>query len=228
MMSHRPFLPRLVNLAFFTSMITVSAAADPIPATLDFAFHLSRLDITLNDTQQVVDTTVKRIGITSFDLRQQPLRPGVAVGYAYVSDSSQAVTAGMELVGYYFAPSLRGMLLNGERLRAALTATYLYQHVKDSIADRSVTMDWQQAQVDLDARWRVSRQLDLLLGGQYGGIDVDENLSGNINQTLKLHTGPTLGYRAGLEFDLGDDGQVGMVMHRDLGDGVEIYFQRQF
>lgn len=227
-MKHRIRPLGFLSLAFFGPFIAASVTAAPLPASLDFALHLSRLETSLNDGQQAIDTTVKQLGIVSFDIGQQTLQPGLAVGYAYVSDSNQSATAGMELQGFYIAPALRGVLIDGQRFTATLTGTYLYQRVKDSNTDRAVTLEWQQPQVDLDVKCRITRQIGLLLGGQYGRIDVDEKITGSIDQTLTFNTGPTLGYRAGLEFDLEGNGQVGMLLHRAIGDGVEIYFQRQF
>ena len=227
-MTHSLRLHGILCLAFFGSVISSSAVAETLPASLDFGLHLSRLDTSLHSGQQDINTIVKQLGIVSFDIRQLPLRPGLAVGYASVSDSNQAVTAGMELVGFYIAPALRGVLVDGRWLTATLTATYLYQRVKDSNATQDVTQEWQQQQLDLDIKCHITRQLNLLLGGQYGRIDVDEQISGGFNQNLTLQASPTLGYRAGLEFDVGGEGQVGMFLHRAIGDGIEIYFQQQF
>jgi len=219
---------RLRFLGFLALFIAISARAAPVPAALDFALHLSRLDIPLNNGPQTINTTVKQLGVVSFDISQQTLQPGLGVGYAYASDSQQSVTAGMELVGFYIAPALRSVLLDGSRLTATLTATYLYQRVKDSNADQAVTLEWHQPQLDLKLKYRINRSIGLLLGGQYGRIDADEKLSGNINQTISLQNGPTLGYRAGLDMDVGGDGHVGVLVHRAIGDGLEIYFQQLF
>jgi hypothetical protein len=219
---------RLRSLGFLALFIAISAGAAPVPAALDFALHLSRLDIPLSDGAHAITTTVKQLGVVSFDIGQQTLQPGIGVGYAYASDSQQSVTAGMELEGFYIAPALRSVLLDGRRLNIMLTATYLYQRVKDSNADQAVTLEWHQPQLDLELKYRISRPIGLLLAGQYGRIDADEKLSGSIDQTITLHSGPTLGYRAGLDLDLGGDGHVGMLVHRSIGDGVEIYFQQLF
>ena len=215
-------------LIFHGLFIAATAAAATLPASLDFAFQISRLDTSLNDGQQAVSSTVKQIGITSFDMNQPTLQPGLEVGYAYISSINQPLTAGMELQGFYIAPALRGVLIDGQRLSATLTGTYLYQRVKDNNAHQAVTLEWQQPQVDLDVKCRISRKITLLLGGHYGRIDVDEKISGDISQSLTLKTGPTPGYSAGLEFDLGGDGQVGILLRRAMGDGAEMYFQRQF
>jgi hypothetical protein len=209
-------------------LITGHAAAVPVPDSLNFALHLSRLEYSLKDAQQSIDITVKQIGVTSFDIGEQPLQPGLLLGYAYTSDSNQPLTAGMELQGFYIGPALRGVLIDSRHFTAALTGTYLYQRVKDSNADQSVTMEWQQPQLDLDLLWRVTQRVALSFGEQYGRIDVDEKFTGAVNHTVTLAAGASLGYRAGLEFDLGEDGQVGILLHRAVGDGAELYFQRQF
>lgn len=214
-------------LLFVISGIAQATAA-PLGESLDFALQLSRLDTSLSDGRQSIKTTIKKIGIISIDTSGQTLRPCLSLGYAYVSDNSQSLTAGMELQGFYIAPALRGVLIDTRRVNAMLTGTYLYQRVKDSNAAQAVTLEWQQPQLDLDILWRATRQVGFLLGGQYGRVDADEKISGAVNQTVTLHSGPTLGYRAGLEFNLGGDGQVGILLHRAIGDGVEIYFQRQF
>ncbi len=204
------------------------AGAEPLPATIDFAVQLSRLDTPLHNGQQDIHTTVKQLGIISFDLTQPVMQPGLAVGYAYVNSGDQPAIAGMEPAGFYIAPALRGVLFDGRRLGATLTATYLYQRVKDSRTGQAVTLEWQQPQLDLDVRCHLSHQVVVRLAGRYGRVDMDETLSGDVNQSLTLQSGPTLGYLAGLEFELGYDGQVGMLLHRAIGDGLEIYFQRQF
>ena len=215
-------------VGFLALFIAISARAAPVPAALDFALHLSRLDIPLSDGQQDINTTIKHLGIVSFDISQQTLQPGLGVGYAYASDNRQSATAGMELEGFYIAPALRGVLLDGRHLIATLTATYLYQRVKDSNATQSVTQEWQQPQLDLSLNWRLSRAVTLVLEGQYGRIDVDEKLSGAIYRTVTLHRNPTLGYLAGLDLDVGGDGHVGVLVHRAIADGVELYFQQLF
>lgn len=215
-------------LAFLGFSITTPAGATSLPPSLSFGLHLTRLDTSLRNGQQDITTTVKQIGIASIDLSQENLQPGLAIGYAYISDSDQPVTAGMVLQGFFIAPSLRGVLFDNRLLSGTLTATYLYQWVKDSNADRSVRMEWQQPQLDLDVKCHISRQINLLVGAQYGRADVDETVTGNVEQTLTLKTGPTLGYRAGVEVEVGGEGQIGIYLYRAISDGVELYFQRQF
>ena len=105
----------------FDLTVSSQVGAAP-PASLDFALHLTRLDTPLKLGQKNIDATVKQIGITSFDISKFPLQPGIAAGYAYISDGDQAATAGMELQGFYLAPALRMVLREEDAFTAALTA----------------------------------------------------------------------------------------------------------
>lgn len=216
-------------LAFALFALSIAhVGAAPLADTLDFALHFSRLKAELSDTQQAIDITAKHVGITSFDRGEGMLQPGLALGYAYIGTSNQPLTAGMELEGFYISPALRSVAIDTPRFTLTLTGAYLYQRVKDSNATQAVTLEWYQPQLDVDALWRITHQVGLIVGGQYGRIDADEKISGAVNQTVTLKKRSTLGSHAGLEFDLGGDGQVGFQLHHAIGDGVEIYFQRQF
>jgi|GEM_PF-3483885 len=216
----------LVFGLFALSVTRVIAESPTEP--LDFGLHLSRLTTELSDNQRAIHTVVRRAGIASFDMTTRSLQPGIALGYASISDTSQPLSAGLEPQGFYIAPALRSAVINTRPFTVTLTGSYLYQHTRDSNATQSVTMEWHQPQLDLDALWRLSERAGLTVGGQYGRIDIDEKISGAVNQTITLKRRATLGSRAGLEFDLGNDGQVGLLLHRGIGDGVEIYFQRRF
>jgi len=202
--------------------------AEPLAKPLDFALHLSRLKTELHAEQQRIDTVVKRAGITSFDSSEPALQPGLLLGYAWTDISNQTLTAGMTPEGFYIGPALRGVMIAARHFTLTVTAGYLYQRVRDSNAGQSVTLEWYQPQLDLDAAWRITRRISVLIGGQYGRIDADEKLTGTVNQTITLSKRPTLGSRAGLELDLGGDGQAGVLIHQAIGDGVELYFQQQF
>lgn len=194
---------------------------------LDFTLHLSRLDHDLKDNHATHTTNVKHIGISSFDTSDATLQPGILIGYAYTS-SDQPQMAELDPQGYFLGPILRWQLLYMPQFSAALAGSYLFQRIKDDTPAQSATLEWYQPQLDLDATWRLSSRIGITAGAQYGRIDVDAKLAGTVNRKLTLRQDAALGGRAGLKFFFGDDGQAGIVMHRDLGDGVEIYFQRQF
>ncbi len=213
------------------ALIALSGAqvkAEPLAKPLDFSLHLSRLKTELHAEQLRVDTIVKQAGITSFDSSNPKLQPGLFLGYAWADITNQSSTGGMTPEGYYIGPALRSTMVAARHFTLTVTASYLYQWVRDSNAGQTVTLQWYQPQLDLDAAWRITRHISILIGGQYGRVDADEQLTGNVNQTLTLDKRSTLGGRAGLELNLGGEGQAGFLIHQAIGDGVELYFQRQF
>jgi hypothetical protein len=228
----RPPLPRLIRaLALGTTLSAAAGAAwgagpgeeDP----LDFALHLARLKTDLRASGRNDTATVKQIGIVSFDRRTAALQPGLLLGYAWI-DVEHGPAATLAPEGFYIGAAVRSELLNNDHFLLTATASYLYQRVRDSNATLSVTLEWYQPQADLDARWRLTSSLGLRLGATYGRADADEKSSGTVAQTVSLARDAVLGGRAGLELDLGGDGQMGFMLHQAIGDGVEVYFQRQF
>jgi hypothetical protein len=196
-------------------------------APLDFALHLARLTIPLHTAGQRVTATVKQIGISSFDRGTPILQPGLYLGYAWI-DLDRGPAAALAPEGFYIGPAVRSEFLRLPRFTVTLTASYLYQRVRDSNAVQAVTLEWYQPQLDLDGLWHVTRTLGVRLGARYGRADADQRLSGTVDQTVKLAREAVFGTRAGLELDLGGSGQIGCLFHQAIGDGVELYFQRQF
>ena len=205
-----------------------AAGADPFSDPIDFALHFSRLETGLDDGQQTVDTTEKQLGITAFNLVNPALQPGLLLGYAFIDIADQPLTAGMELDGFYIGPALRSTLIDDHDFTLSITGSYLYQSTRGSADTQVINLDWYQPQLDLDARWRLSQNAKLTIGGQIGRVDVNERFEGPVKQTLKLKQTSTLGGHAGMEFDLGDPGQIGVLIHHAISNGVELYFQQQF
>lgn len=224
----KSFLCSLLLAGALIALSSTRVEAEPLAKPLDFALHFSRLKTELHAGQQRVDTVVKQAGISSFDNSDPALQPGLLLGYAWADIANQSLAAGLTPEGYYIGPALRSTMIAGRHFILTFTASYLYQWIRDSSAGQTVTLQWYQPQMDLDAAWRITRHISILIGGQYGRVDVDEQLTGNTNQTLTLDKSSTLGGRAGLELDLGGEGQAGFLIHQAIGDGVELYFQRQF
>jgi hypothetical protein len=227
-----PYLRRLMKSAvcLFALLGTTTAYGNDAAAyetPLDFALHLARLTVPLQTAGQRVTATVRQIGISSFNRGTPTLQPGLYLGYAWI-DLDRTPAAALAPEGFYIGPAVRSEFLRLPRFTVTLTASYLYQRVRDSNAAQAVTLEWYQPQLDLDGLWHLTRTLGVRLGARYGRADADERLSGTVDQTVKLAREAVFGTRAGLELDLGDDGQIGCLFHQAVGDGVELYFQRQF
>ena len=123
---------RLSLATVLFSLMLTPASADDQATLFNFALELSHLKIDLNDGQQTVDTTTNYAGITSFQLREGKLQPGISLGYTYLSTDNQAVTAGMQLEGFYIRPAIRGVVIDNPHISLTLTGSYLFQRVEDS------------------------------------------------------------------------------------------------
>jgi hypothetical protein len=211
-------------MVFYLPPVHADSFSDPI----DFALHLSRLKTELSDGQETIDTTLKQAGITTFSLNKPSMQPGLSLGYAYIDTANQPLSAGMELEGFYIGVALRSILIDNRRATLSVTGSYLYQHADDSNSSQTVNLDWYQPQLDIDALWRLNASVGLTVGGRYSRVEADERIEGAVNQSLQLKRSSTLGGHAGVQFDLGEDGQMGALVHQGVSDGAEIYFQRQF
>lgn len=204
-----------------------AASADVYPIPFQFAAQLQRFDTELHDRQATGNVTVQRAGVRFFENSDSRLQPGLRLGYARLADPALPALIGMEPQGFYAAPSLRGLLWNSPRFAVSLTGSYLYQRVDDDDGGQALRVEWEQAQLEGDAQWRIGSQVSLLAGAVYSHLSSRETAEGPVNFKLKRQAGPQLGGRYGLEFSVGD-GQVGALLHDHLEQGVELYFQRRF
>ena len=192
----------------------------------EVAAQFKRFDTRLRDAQGADTVTVRRAGVRVYEDSAARLQPGLLIGYALLDGGG--APAGMEPRGFYAAPSLRGILWAGPRLRLSLSGVYLYQWADDEQGSQRLRVEWEQVQLEGDLQWRITPRARLSLGGVYGRISTSERAEGPVQFKIKRHAGPQFGGRYGLEFNVGDDGQVGALWHDHLEQGIEIYFQRQF
>ena len=129
------------------------------------------------------DTTSRWFG---FSLREQVSKRvtlGMYGGYAWLTQSSNPVTAGIELDGFHAGFSLHGVLLEGQRTSLYGTLDYGYQKVDHKDDSQTVVIDWAQPQAQLGVMLTLARHWRLYGGGSYGKIDGEERASGTVNHT---------------------------------------------
>jgi len=225
----RPRFPRAAILAAVLSLAGGTAVADVLgdEGPLDFALHLTHLKTSLHAPGRDDTATVNQIAMSFFDTRLPAVQPGLYLGYVWI-DLAEGPAAALAPEGYLIGFAVRGPLLHRPRFELTATGSYLYQRAEDSNDTRSVTLEWFQPQLDLDALWRIAPSFGVRLGATYGRADVDQRSSGVLNQGVTLSSDAVFGGRAGVELDLGGDGQIGFMLHQAVGEGVELYFQRQF
>ena len=217
-----------MRVAGLALLAPAAAGADFFyPSPFQFAAQLQHFDTEPQNPQGKGRVTVQRAGVRLFENSDARLQPGLRLGYARLSDPALPALSGMQPQGFYAAPSLRGLLWNSPRLTVSLTGGYLYQRLDDDEGGQSLRVEWEQAQLEGNAQWRIGSQVSLLVGAVYSHLSSTETAEGPLSFKVKRQAGPQLGGRYGLEFSVGG-GQVGALLHDHLERGVELYFQRQF
>lgn len=195
---------------------------------LDFALHLSQTKLSLEyPGAGEIDTKVQRIGISWRERYGERLQLGLIGGGAYLTQSNNAATAGIEPNGYHTGLSLDIELYRSARFRADFRTQYLYQRVDHESANK-IVIAWNELTAQATAAALVGGGLWAELGTRYGGIDGEQRLSGTINETRPIERNARAGAIVGLRLDVERDGYVGIRGVTGMDRGVALYFGRRF
>ncbi|MHB8535169.1 MAG: hypothetical protein ACYDBW_06975 [Sulfuricaulis sp.] len=223
---------RALGLLLLTMPALAQAAGPLIPAdeekSVDFSLRFASARAPFDYGAQNYDTTSRWIGISWRQKTSERLTLGMYGGTAYVTQSNNPVTAGLELDGYHAGFSLHGILYGGRRTTLFYAAYYTYQKVDHKDSTQTVVLDWSDARGQLGAIVTVSRRLRLYGGGNYGYIGGQERVSGTIDRTTDFRRAARAGGFLGLDIKVDTDGYVGVEANTGLARGGQIYFKRSY
>jgi hypothetical protein len=174
------------------------------------------------------DTTSRWIGLSLREKASQRLTLGMYGGYAYVTQTGNPLTAGIELNGYHAGFSLHGVIHESRRVSVFYALDYTYQKVDDTNDVQTVVINWLQSQAQLGMIAALARNFRLYGGGNYGRLDGEERASGTVNRTTDISRDARGGGFLGLELNTDPDGYVGIEVRSGLTRGGEIYFKRRY
>jgi len=220
-------------LLIFILPAPAEAAGPLVPAdndnsTLDFSLRFARTKMPLDYAGRTHNTTSRWFG---FSLREQAgkrVTLGMYGGYAWLTQTNNPVTAGIELNGFHAGFSLHGILLEGQRASLYGALDYGYQKADHKSDTRTVVIDWAQPQAQLGGILTLARNWRLYGGGSYGKVDGEERASGSVNHTLSFERDAQSGGFLGLDLNVEMDGYIGIEARSGLMRGGEIYFKRRF
>lgn len=220
-------------LLIFILPALVEAAGPLVPAdnynsTLDFSLRFARTKMPLDYGNRTSDTTSHWLGVSLREKASKRVTLGLYGGYAWLTQTNNPVTAGIELGGYHAGFSLHGVLLEGKRASLYGALDYSYQKMDHKSDTQTVVIDWVQPQAQLGAMLTLSRNWRLYGGGSYGKIDGEERATGSVNHTLSFERGAQSGGFLGLDLNVETDGYIGVEARSGLTRGVDIYFKRKF
>jgi hypothetical protein len=194
----------------------------------DLSLRFARAKMPLDYGDRAYDNTSRWIGLSLREKAGQRVTLGMYGGYAYVTQTGNPVTAGMELDGFHAGFSLHGVILESRRALLFYAFDYTYQKVDHKGDTQTVVIDWSQPQAQLGAIISLTQNFRFYGGGSYGRIDGEERASGTVNRTTAIGRDARGGGFLGLDLNTDPDGYVGIEIRSGLIRGGEIYFKRRY
>ena len=127
----------------------------------DFSLRLARSKASFDYGVQAHDTTSRWLGLSLREKASEHITLGMYGGYAYVTQTTNPDTAGIELDGYHVGFSLHGVFFANQRALLFYSLNYTYQKVDHTSDTQKVVIDWYEPQAQLGAivtltqRWRL-------------------------------------------------------------------------
>src|SRR3989344_6100580 len=184
-------MTRRALLGLLMIIPVLAEAAGPLPPDVrvagpDFSLRFARAKMPLDYGDRSYDTTSRWIGLSLREKAGQRVTLGMYGGYAYVTQTGNPVTAGMELDGFHAGFSLHGIILENRRVSLFYAIDYTYQKVDHKSDAQTVVIDWSQSQAQLGAIAALTQNFRFYGGGRYGRIDGEEGARGTGNRTTAL------------------------------------------
>lgn len=197
-------------------------------STLDFSLRFARLKTPLDYADRRNDGTSRWIGVSLREKAGNRVTLGMYGGYAYLTQTNNPLTAGLELDGYHAGFTLHAVLLSAARATLYGAVDYRYQKMDHKDENQTIVISWAQPQAQLGATVSLTGRWRLYGGGNYGYIDGEERASGTVDHTLGFERGARSGGFVGLDLNVDTDGYVGVEARSGVDRGGEIYFKRRF
>lgn len=226
-------MTRRALLGLLMIMPVLAEAAGPLTpddrvAGPDFSLRFTRAKMPLDYGDRAYDTSSRWIGLSLREKAGQRVTLGMYGGYAYVTQTGNPVTAGMELDGFHAGFSLHGVMFENRRTTLFYAFDYTYQKVDHKGDTQTVVIDWSQSQAQLGAIVALAQNFRFYGGGSYGRLDGEERASGTINRTTEISRAARGGGFLGLDLTTDPDGYVGVEVRYGVIRGGEIYFKRRY
>src|SRR3990167_7754072 len=196
--------------------------------SLDFSLRFARAKLPLSYAYRSYDPSSRWIGLSLREKAGRRVTLGMYGGYAYVTQTGNPVTAGVELDGFHAGFSLHGVILESRRVSLFYALDYTYQKVDHKADAQTVVIDWSQSQAQLGAIAALTQNFRLYGGGSYGRIDGEERGDRAVNRTTAISRDARGGGFLGLDLNTDPDGYVGIEVRSGLTRGGGIYFKRRY
>lgn len=227
-------MKRLTCLAATLAVPTLVWAAGPAArlsdnTALDFAVTLAKTKTAFDYPDGTpIDTTLQRYGITWYERVMPRIELGLFGGKVFLSQTENAVTAGIEPDGHYGGIGMRGVLLETSLVQLFLHASYAHQRVQHDETGRVVTLAWDEAQARLGATLTPSGPVRIYGGASWRNIDGQERVTGTSARTSDFQHHDAASGFVGIDLAVERDGYVGAEARSGAERGIEIYFKKRY
>lgn len=232
--------PSLVPLALALLLTPAVAAAqwmaDPrAQVGLDVSLWYQQYDIDLDVKGRRIDSRHTKLGVSIVENVEPRFRPGLLLGWVSTPDLDRTATAGLSPAGGFIGLSLESYLLDGPRLRLALSGRYVYHSADDSRSDpvagvdaESLELTWTEGGLGGWAELKLGR-VHLLAGAERLWLDGEETVDGDpaVRGRRDYEARGQVGAYAGARF-LSGPGSIDVLLHGGARQGIGLQFVGRF
>lgn len=210
----------------------IAAGLPPVAGdekSLDFALQFAKTKTVVASTHGVsADTTIQWIGITWYERFTPRFELGLYGGHAFLTQTGNPATAGLEPNGYYAGIGVRGVLWEPSALQLYAHATYTYQRVEHSADGQSLALTWDEPRVQFGIAFAPIGGLRVYGGAMWGAVDGQERVTGSSARTTDFERHDRTGGFLGLDLAVERDGYIGIEARSGIEHGGEIYFKKRY
>jgi hypothetical protein len=223
-----PTLPGFIGLLSLPAFAAEPPSAFDTRAALDVGVHFSQLKNDLKYPSADSTTRVERLTLSWREKFTDRLLLGMHGGYSYATQNGNPLTEGLELDGYHFGLSASvGLTPPSATLQVVAEVSFTYEQVEHESTSQTVDMDWRESRAGLWVFIPLGPAVQLIGAARYGSTSGEQRASGAVNSTDDFDSRRN-GSAVGINASDGRLGSVGIVGYKDLDQGWEVYFKRQF
>lgn len=193
---------------------------------VDFSLSFSRIDLDLISNNTTYPARQNRISANIFNRVSANLNIGLIIGANFLSLNNDAATSGLSLNGNHLGFAVNGTF--GNKLQLGLHASYIYQQAKGDNALRTASLTWHEWLTEATLRLKLGTHLAILVGGGLMGLDADRQVSGDINETIRMKLANNVQGKLAAEILTAPADRIRLSLNRGAFNGFRLTFAHAF
>jgi hypothetical protein len=195
---------------------------------LDFSFIIDHSTVDLMENGTPIKTNINRVGILVFDIPENGLHFGLALGYAFGDFNNNPLFQPIDMDGLYIGVLARGVAYESARMALTMEGRYFYQDMSGSDETRNASLSWDEYSLNVTLHVALSGTLRFFAAPVYGDVDARYRERGADNLTVKLESESNAGFLAGLHYKVERREFISLQYQDHVFTGVMLRFRRFF